>query len=365
MKAKTVDFFLCATMANGFFSLCEPFNEPTPGVRRYLIKGSAGNGKSTAMKQAAEACESLDSLIERIHCSSDPDSLDGVIFKDAKCSIMDATPPHPVEPKFPGSFQTIINFFDALNEKILAPELPKIKAISEEIALCHQKARRLTSGADALLSDNRQFISSILNSQKIDALGDRLALRELPSKKGGTGQVHLRLLSAITPNGIHTYGNTVKTMCSRVICIDDSFGTAADRLLRRILFHIKQRGLEVYVCLDPTAPDKLLSHLLIPSLSLGFVTQSFGVRFDPSIIARTIRCTRFLDRSALCKHRQALTFQKKAAGVLIDAASAHLRRAKAIHDTLEAVYCKGIDFSVVQSKTKTLCEAVRSRYPRL
>lgn len=364
MKAKTVDFFLCATMANDFFSLCAPFDEPKSGVRRYLIKGSAGNGKSTAMKQAAEACEPFDSLIERIHCSSDPDSLDGVIFKDAKCSIVDATPPHPVEPKFPGSFQTIVNFFDALNEEILAPKLPALKTLSEEISLCHQKARRLMAGADALLSDNRQFIASILKPQKIDALADRLALRELPAKKGGTGEIHLRLLSAVTLDGIHTYTDTVKTMCSRVICIDDPFGVAADRLLRRLLFHVKQRGIEAYVCFDPTAPDKLVSHLLIPSLSLGFVTQSADVRFDPAMCTRMIRYTRFLDRSALRRRRQTLTFQKKAANVLIHAASAHLRQAKAIHDTLEAEYHEGVDFAVVKQKTEALCEAVKARYSR-
>lgn len=365
MKAKTVDFFLCATMANDFFSLCAPFDEPKPGVRRYLIKGSAGNGKSTAMKQAAEACEPFDSLIERIHCSSDPDSLDGVIFKDAKCSIVDATPPHEVEPSFPGSFQTTVNFFDALNEEVLTPKLPTLKTLSEEISLCHQKARRMMAGADALLSDNRQFIASILKPQKIDALADRLALRELPPKKGGgTGEVHLRLLSAVTMNGVLTYTDTVKTMCSRVICIDDPFGATADRLLRRLLFHVKQRGLEVYVCFDPTAPDKLVSHLLIPSLSLGFVTQSADVRFDPSMCTRMIRYTRFLDRSALRKRRQTLTFQKKAANVLIHAASAHLRQAKAIHDTLEAEYHEGVDFSVIKQKADALCEAVKARYSR-
>ncbi len=362
MKSQTVDFFLCATKANGFFSLCEPFDTPKEGVRRYLIKGSAGNGKSTAMKRIADACADQDSLIERIHCSSDPDSLDGVILHDAKCSVVDATPPHAVEPAFPGSFQTVVNFWDALSEETLAPKLPIFAKLSDAISLCHQKARRLMAGADTLLSDNRQFISSIIRQSKIDALADRLALRELPSGKKGDGEIHLRLLSAVTLDGIHTYTDTVKTLCNRVICIDDPFGVAADRLLRRLLLHIKQRGLDVYVCFDPTAPDKLISHLLIPSLSLGFVTQSMDVRFDPTICTRTIRCTRFLDRNALRKRRQTLTFQKKAANVLMHAASAHLREAKSIHDELEAEYRTGVDFSVVESKTAALCNAIKARY---
>ena len=40
--------------------------------------------------------------IEKIHCASDPDSLDGVIFLDQKRAIIDATAPHVVEPDAPG-----------------------------------------------------------------------------------------------------------------------------------------------------------------------------------------------------------------------------------------------------------------------
>lgn len=86
-EPKTVDFFLCTNAANRFFSLCAPFDDPKPGYRRFLIKGSAGCGKSTAMKRIAARFSKNDSLTERIHCSSDPDSLDGVILHDAKCVL--------------------------------------------------------------------------------------------------------------------------------------------------------------------------------------------------------------------------------------------------------------------------------------
>ena len=35
--------------------------------------------------------------IQRIHCASDPDSLDGVVFLRQKRAIIDATAPHVVE----------------------------------------------------------------------------------------------------------------------------------------------------------------------------------------------------------------------------------------------------------------------------
>ena len=49
------------------------------------------------MKRLAIKAEQKGEPIQRIHCASDPDSLDGVVFLRQKRAIIDATAPHVVD----------------------------------------------------------------------------------------------------------------------------------------------------------------------------------------------------------------------------------------------------------------------------
>ena len=60
--------------------------------------GRPNVGKSTLMKRVAKAFEPESDRIEWIHCSSDVESLDGVIIHDQKISIADGTPPQENDP---------------------------------------------------------------------------------------------------------------------------------------------------------------------------------------------------------------------------------------------------------------------------
>ena len=75
----SIDFFLGATTPAGFKGYFEPLRHE-PGMQMYLIKSGPGCGKSTLMKRLARAAEQRGELTQRIHCASDPDSLDGVIL---------------------------------------------------------------------------------------------------------------------------------------------------------------------------------------------------------------------------------------------------------------------------------------------
>ena len=71
-QTANVDFYLGALGPHGF---CGYFDRlcHEPGRQMYLIKSGPGCGKSTMMRKIAEASPFP---VQRIHCSSDPDSLD-------------------------------------------------------------------------------------------------------------------------------------------------------------------------------------------------------------------------------------------------------------------------------------------------
>ena len=96
----SVDFFLGATTPAGFKGYFEPLRRE-PGMQMYLIKSGPGCGKSTLMKRLARTAEQQGETVERVHCASDPDSLDGVILPARHKAIVDATAPHVMEPDAP------------------------------------------------------------------------------------------------------------------------------------------------------------------------------------------------------------------------------------------------------------------------
>ena len=74
--------------------------ELTTGLKRYLIKGRPGTGKSTLMKEIVEQAELLGYDVDVYHCSLDPKSLDMVVVPELNFCIFDATAPHEYDVSF-------------------------------------------------------------------------------------------------------------------------------------------------------------------------------------------------------------------------------------------------------------------------
>ena len=59
--------------------------------RRYIIKGGPGCGKSTLMRRIAHEAEQRGLEVEYYDCSSDPDSLDGIVLPSLGIAMFDGT----------------------------------------------------------------------------------------------------------------------------------------------------------------------------------------------------------------------------------------------------------------------------------
>ena len=85
----------------GFFSYYDQVIA-ADAVRIFLLKGGPGTGKSTFMKRISQAMTERGFAVEHHHCSSDPDSLDGLVIPALDIALIDGTAPHIVDPKHPG-----------------------------------------------------------------------------------------------------------------------------------------------------------------------------------------------------------------------------------------------------------------------
>lgn len=74
----------------------------TTGLKRYLIKGRAGSGKSTMLKKLLAAATQRGLDVEVYHCGFDPNSLDMIIVREQGFAIFDSTAPHEYFPELAG-----------------------------------------------------------------------------------------------------------------------------------------------------------------------------------------------------------------------------------------------------------------------
>lgn len=355
-----LDFFMGANAPLGFVSLYDELKIPKEGYRSYLIKGGAGTGKSGILKKIADAAQE-EPLLEYLHCSSDPNSLDGIILHTAKCSMVDATPPHVIEPSYPGSFETVVNLCEYFDEDKMAPRLAKTVELQTANNCCHEKCRRFLRCADILLRDNMVTAEGCTNFEKLAVFTERLAKRLIPKgEENDCGIEHKRLLSAVTNQGVVFYSNTINRLCDRVWAIEDPFGIVAPYILEQLKEAALEAGYDLYCCYCPLSPGGRIEHLLIPGLSLAVVTQNAFIRYRGTI-EKTIHAERFTDTAGLSLKRQSLRFNRKAAAAMLDAAVGVLKEAKKIHDELEGQYTDAVDFKAVNIKTEALIKTITSR----
>lgn len=364
MFMSKVDFFMGANSSNGFYSYYDELRVPKKGFRSFLIKGGSGTGKSGLMKKIANTFVKQDDLTEYIHCSSDPDSLDGVILHNGKCSVVDATPPHVIEPDYPGGYETVINICEFFDEDKLESRLDKTLHFVAENSKCHVKCRKFIHCAEVLLSDNASYVKELTDFDKVIRNAQRICHAEIPKKKDNAriGDVKRRLLTAITNQGILTYEDTIKALCDEVITIKDSYSVASICMLEVIRDYAISNGYDVFSCYSPLDPINQLEHVFIPELRLGFVTSSALFECESVNSSKIINYTRFTDMQKLAEKKSYLKFNKKMAFELLEQAVLILKDAKSIHDDMEVQYTDAVDFPRLDIKADEVIAKIKARY---
>ena len=222
------DFFLGATTPAGFKGYFEPLRRE-PGMQMVLIKSGPGCGKSTLMKQLARRAIQQGEPVECIHCASDPDSFDGVIFVRQRRAIVDATAPHTIEPDAPGADEVVLSLYHTIQADALRPHAEEVKALFARNAALRARAARYVASAGSLLLDSRRAEACSANFEKVRRYVKRLCTRLLPRTEN-TAREELRLLSAVTPKGEVFYQHTAQALADRFIVFRDEYG-AVSRLL--------------------------------------------------------------------------------------------------------------------------------------
>lgn len=354
-----IQYFLGANSANGFVSFFDEFYDPAQDWCAYIIKGGPGTGKSSFMKQVAAALEAKGSVIEYIHCASDPEGLDGLILPLQKVCIMDGTAPHVVEPKFPGVCETLINLGEYWDPDILQQYAQNIKTTTLQNAEYHKRSTRFLEAAAALQGDTYLLALACTDMNKIQNYASRFAHREFKSR-GRNGHESKRFLSGITPENLVIHYDTIALLCDKVYVIRDDFGAAGRILCKLISAYAQQYGYDTIVCYCPLFPQEKVEHVLIPDLGIAFTTANRFHQY-PHKAYRNLHVQRFMDMTAIAAHKQRIGFNRRASSELIQEGVRLLQEAKRSHDQLEEYYITAMNFPAVEAKAEQVIAEILRR----
>jgi len=349
-------YFLGSSGKNGFFSCFSQLTPKIEGQYTYIIKGGPGTGKSSLMKKITEEMENRDIECERIYCSSDPNSLDAVIFPSLRVSIADGTSPHTIDPDYPGATGEIINLGDCWDKDKLYSKKEKIIELTDKNKTCHQRSRRFIESAFSIYGDGEKICRECLDENRLMRYASRVANRHFKKPSGKIGLEKTRLLDAITPKGYYFLAETVNELCDQTIVFEDDFGVAASKLIGELRSYALASGFSV-ISSPCISNEKALRHIIIKELSLGFFTADKLCELN-IIPTKSISLKRFYSSAEMSAHRARLSFSKKASKELMDEAVCALKMAKDIHDDLEAFYVEAMDFDKVAAIADSLIERI-------
>ena len=353
MNHKPYRFFLGANSSKGFVSFFENALEEETIRQNFIFKGGPGCGKSTAMKQAAEEGLRRQEPMEVIHCSSDPSSLDGVLFLRQGKALYDGTAPHTIDLAFPGAEGGYILPPPFLRAEELVQKADALQQVQQELSACYRQVFSLTAAAGQVEKRLHLLLSCITDEERLRRRAVGIVLRELPRGKG-PGREKKRFLSGITPEGLLRFDETIGKH-RRIYCLEDPYGFAPV-LLEEIRQAAVERGQVFYGCYCPLCPEKL-EHLIFPELSLAFVSSTPLHPYEGPCFRR-LDLGRLTDRESLRPIRTQVRLLRKIQLSLLDDAVATLQKAKGCHDRLEALYRPHLDIPALQQTAEEVTQEI-------
>ena len=353
-----IQYFLGANSPSGFYSLYDELLPEESAEGLYVLKGGAGCGKSSFMRRVARHAEAAEEETILVPCSGDPDSLDAVIFPRRRIALVDGTAPHVVEPSYPGVIGSYVNLGDCYDRAALQPYRQAILDATAEYKSHYKRVYRCLEAASQLHRDNRELLLSPALLQRLCKRAKGIISREIKKNGGQTGEVTHRFLTAVTHKGRVFLQGSVTAQAKKVYELADNYSLAHE-FLSPILEAAVSAGWDVTACPDPMAPERL-AHLIIPGLSLAFVSTSGETAWEGRPYRR-LRLDAMADRELYQASRPRLRFSRKVAAALEEEAVSGLLRAKAAHDRLEALYNPHVDFERVYRMADDLAAAL---FPR-
>ncbi len=336
-------FFMGTQSVNGFVSLFKNLNGGKNGYETSLIKAGPGCGKSTFMKSIGKKLIDQNLSVEFIHCSADPNSLDGVICREKNYAIIDATDPHDEKPLYPGACETVVSFYQFNDNDQLKANKTAIINYFEQCSRYHERVARFVSSARLITEDIIKSCLKYIDMQKLHTFLDKLVLKTIPPLINKNPNEEYRYINAVTPKGLIDFSKINSENYDNCYVFSDKYGAVSSVSLGYIRKKALQNGYEIITCRSALCSENITNAIFIPKAGICFLTNNFLSKNEyPN--AKTINEKRFMNIVLANETFKQAEFCKKAVLGLIDNASKLSQKALSNHDEIEKFYVASMDF---------------------
>ncbi|MEG0306678.1 MAG: PRK06851 family protein [Clostridium sp.] len=342
MSKKSIHYFLGGNTGKGFYSHFNYIISQQDARRIICLKGGPGTGKSCIMKKVGKYYLDKGYDVEFHHCSSDVNSLDGILIKELNVAMVDGTAPHMIDPVNPGAVDDIVNMGICLKEENFKTVKSQVLAVNNDIGDSFRRAYRFLAAAKSIYDDWYTFNNNALNLTELNTLKETLKNEILPDTFKGLGEQRHLFATAFTPTGIVTYINNIIKDIPNIYVLNGEPGTGKTRLLQYLADESIRRGINVEILHTPLTPEKI-EHLIIPDLNIAIVTSNEINKI--SFEGTQYNMNSLLDQNYISSKKTSIDDVTCIFYTLLQKGLDCITEAKHLHDELECFYVPNMDFT--------------------
>ncbi len=335
---QTETTFACINSGKGFINYFEEIFAKVN--KRYIIKGGPGTGKSSLMRALAVEGERRGIGILPILCSSDPTSLDGLLFPSLGIAVADGTAPHGMEVNLPGAGEQLVDLGVFWDESNLSSKKEEIAALVTDKASGYDRTFNFFAAANAIESAMHNRLSKYIDRQKAERIAARTVERVLPLVP--SGKTHHFPQKALSMAGAVEL-SCMERKAKKVFSVEPFYG--AERIFMEMLAE-KTTHLSRVLSPDPItlSPDSIF----FPATEVLFrISKDQGEKCE-----RTFSVSRF---TALPKsERSVIRNYRKASADAVKCGLGEMSALSEKHFALERIYGEAMDFSGIENIKKQL-----------
>ncbi len=341
-------YFAASNSGDGFYSLFGEIFNPNCLKRVYIIKGGPGTGKNMLMKKIAEASEEKGLCVVYYYCSSDANSLDGIII-DGRVAVIDGTSPHATDTKFPGAVDEIVDLGVFWSSERLMSGINEIKEKNEEKARLYKYIYSVLSAYKAIDIANTALIRDKVADEKISVFA-----KNLVSGKEGSSYTEKNIFSRSIGMAGDISFLTFFEAADEVIEIKDYYGVA-NLLLHRIRQNAISKDLSVKISYDPINPNKI-DGIFIEDTGLAILLGHLVGETRDKVV-KTVNMRRFVSGFSEEKAK-VLSISRGIQKKIFDNVLSSFEEIKRLHFNLEEIYKGAMDFEGKEDFTKKLIKKI-------
>ena len=339
--------FASSNSAEGFKNYYPMIFDRKKLKRLYIIKGGPGTGKSRFMKEVAKMAESKGNCVEYYKCSSDPDSLDGIMI-NGEIGIVDGTHPHSFDTDIAGAKDEIINLGAFWDGKKLSEKYDDIQRLCDLKQSCYFKGYRYLSGCGEIARINHSLIFPLLLEKKM--LGSIARLMSL--LPNGEDAVSVPSFTDSIGMKGRVKLDTFELCAEKLYQVIDWY-SSAHIYLAAVATAAKQKNIPIRVSCDPINTDRLDGVFLCNS-KVAFVIADTDEEDD--LPGTRVNMKRFVNKDGVNKIKKEFKNNERLYEALLSSAAEAFAKAGEYHFELEEIYSSCMDFDAKEKFTASFCE---------